>query len=156
MVMAHDILEHLHDSPREVLNNLIELVRDGGYVFVTVPNAANIRKRIDLLRGRTNYSDFRSFYWMPAPWRGHIREYVRDDLTQLCLYAGLTPRELRSCHHMTEKKRFPWIVRWAYEAATNLFPGWRDTWLLVAQKPANWKRDPNPPSPEELATIYRR
>ena len=154
MVMALEVFEHFHDSPREILNNLIELLRDGGYVFVTVPNAANLRKRVDLLRGRTNLSNFRFFYWMPAPWRGHVREYVRDDLTQLCVYAGLIQRELQSCHHMLEEKRFPWIVRRAYEAAAVLFPGWRDTWLLVGQKPANWRRDANPPKLEELAAIY--
>lgn len=154
MVMAQDVLEHLHNSPRQLLNDLIELLRDGGYVFVTVPNAANIRKRIDLLRGRTNLSHFRFFYWMPDPWRGHVREYVRDDLTQLCAYSGLTSRELRSCHHMVHKKRWPWIARRTYEAATLLFPGWRDTWLLVAQKPIGWRRNANAPSAEALAAIY--
>ncbi len=55
---------------------------------------------------------------------------------------------------MLENRCFPWIVRRTYEAATVLFPGWRDTWMLVGQKLANWRRDENPPSLEELATIY--
>ena len=44
-----------------------------------------------------------------------------------------------SCHHMTEKKRFAWIIRRIYEAATLLFPSWRDD---------------NPPNLEALAPMY--
>jgi SAM-dependent methyltransferase len=154
MVMSHDVLEHLHDSPRDLFNQLIESLRDGGYLFVTVPNAGNIRKRIDLLRGATNLPDFRCFYWMPGPWRGHVREYVRNDLVQLCTYLGLAQRELRTCHHMVQKKRWPWIIKQTYKAATLMFPDWRDSWLLVAQKPAGWRRNEHGPSSDELAAIY--
>jgi SAM-dependent methyltransferase len=54
MIMLHDVLEHLHDSPRDLLNDLLELAKPKGLLFVTVPNAVNIRKRIDVLFGRTN------------------------------------------------------------------------------------------------------
>ena len=58
-----------------------------------------------------------------------------------------------SRRHMTEKKRFQWIIRRIHEAATLLCPGWRDIWLLVVQKPTDWWRDEHPPSREELAAI---
>lgn len=156
MVMAHDILEHLHDSPRALLNESIELLRTGGYLFITVPNAVNLRKRLDVLAGRTNLPDFTFYYWMPPPYRGHVREYVHGDLVALCRFTGLVERELRSCHHMLDRKRLPRPLRVAFEAATVLFPGWRDTLLLVAQKPPDWRRDPHPPRAAELDAIYDR
>ena len=58
MIMLHDVLEHLHDSPRDLLNDLLELAKPEGLLFVTVPNAVNIRKRIDVLRGKTNLPSF--------------------------------------------------------------------------------------------------
>src|SRR4030042_560440 len=51
MLMMHDVLEHLHDSPRDLLNDLLELVKPEGYLFITVPNAVNIKKRISVLFG---------------------------------------------------------------------------------------------------------
>src|SRR5436190_363697 len=32
MVMAHDVLEHLHDSPRVLLNLLVESMKPGGFL----------------------------------------------------------------------------------------------------------------------------
>ena len=136
MVMMHDILEHLHDSPRELVNDLIELVRPEGYFFATVPNAVNIRKRLAVLLGRTNYPAFDSYYWFPGQWRGHVREYVRADLVRLCTHLNVQVCELRSCHHML--KKVPKVLRPLYLGLTCVFTGWRDSWLLVAQKPKDW------------------
>ena len=77
MVMLHDVLEHLHDSPRTLMNRLMLLCKPEGFLFVTVPNAANIRKRVDVLLGRTSLPRFEDYYWYPDRWRGHVREYVR-------------------------------------------------------------------------------
>ena len=35
MVMAHAVLDHLHDSPRELLLKLIGFLKPNGYLFVT-------------------------------------------------------------------------------------------------------------------------
>jgi SAM-dependent methyltransferase len=137
MVMLHDVLEHLHDSPRELLNDLIECVRPNGYLFVTVPNAVNLRKRLDVLRGRTNLPPFPSYYWYPGPWRGHIREYVERDLRELVGYLGLEPVELCGCHHML--RRLPPLWRGLYPLLARPFPGLCDTWSLVARKPVDWR-----------------
>ncbi len=136
MVMMHDVIEHLHDSPRELLGELIGLLKEGGCLFITVPNAANIRKRLALLRGGTNMMDFAYFFWYPPPWRGHVREYVKSDLSLLAAFLGLQIRELRTAHHMIH--RVPARARPVYRAVTAAFPGWRDTWMLVAQKPPHW------------------
>ncbi len=137
MVMIHDVLEHLHDSPRDLTGALVELIRDEGFFFATMPNAGNVRKRIALLRGGTNLPDFDWYFWLPSPWRGHVREYVKHDLVLLASYLGLRIREIRTAHHMLT--RVPEPARPLYRAATAVFPGWRDTWVLVAQKPTAWK-----------------
>ncbi|WP_207802600.1 class I SAM-dependent methyltransferase [Motiliproteus coralliicola] len=141
MVMLHDVLEHLHDSPRDLLNDLLALVKDGGLLFITVPNAVNLRKRISVLSGKTNLPAFDSFYWNKGPWRGHIREYVKGDLSLLSDYLGLEKIELRSCHHML--RVLPAPARPFFRAITCLFPGWRDSWLLIARKPSHWQPSRN-------------
>lgn len=150
MFMIHDVIEHLHDSPRDLFNSLMEKVKPGGLFYVTAPNAGNIRKRVDILRGRTNYSPFGVFYWNQGPWRGHIREYVHDDIVKLAEYMGLEVLELRSVHHMIQK--VPRRARGLFRAVTTVFPGWRDTWQLVARRPPGWKPRYTLP-PEELKKV---
>lgn len=136
MVMLHDVLEHLHDSPRQLLIDLLGCVKPNGLLYITVPSAVNIRKRLDVLRGRTNAQAFEAYYWYRGPWRGHIREYAKRDLVLLARYLDLEVAELRGCHHMLEKAP-PWL-RLIYMAATRLFPGWSDSWELVARKRPTW------------------
>lgn len=136
MVMAHHVLEHIHDSPRELLNDLAELLKPCGLLFITVPSAVNVRKRISVLFGNTNLPPFNSYYWYPGPWRGHVREYVKRDLELLAKYLGFEVLELRSCHHMLFV--VPSRIRWIYLLMTRMFPGWRDSWMLVAKKPLAW------------------
>jgi 2-polyprenyl-3-methyl-5-hydroxy-6-metoxy-1,4-benzoquinol methylase len=136
MIMLNDVLEHLHDSPRDLLNDLLELLKSNGLLFVTVPNAVNIRKRIDVLFGRTNLPRFEGYYWYPGAWRGHIREYVRNDLVLLSEYLDCEILELRGCDHMLQK--LPGSIRPAYLLVTSIFPDFKDSWLLVASKKENW------------------
>ncbi len=136
MIMMHSVLEHLHDSPRDLLNDLLELLKPEGLLFVIVPNLVNVRKRIDVFFGKTNLPSFESYYWFPGHWRGHIREYTKDDLVKLAKYLNLEILELRSCHHMLRK--ISTFVKPFYLALTKIFTGWRDSWLLVAKKKPGW------------------
>jgi len=153
MIMLHDVLEHLHDSPRDLLNDLLELAKPEGLLFVTVPNAVNIRKRIDVLSGRTNLPHFESYYWYPGCWRGHIREYVKDDLVKLSEYLNLDVIELRGCDHMLQK--LPVTARPIYLFVTGMFTGWKDSWLLVARKMKGWAPKKTLPQ-AQLARILRK
>jgi 2-polyprenyl-3-methyl-5-hydroxy-6-metoxy-1,4-benzoquinol methylase len=137
MVMLHDVMEHLHDSPRDLLIDLLELTTPEGLLFITVPNQVNIKKRLKVLRGQTNLTNYATFYWSQSPWRGHIREYVRDDLVKLCEFLDLDALELRGVDHMLQ--RIPAKARMPYLAVTKLLPDWKDSWLLMARKKKGWQ-----------------
>ena len=64
--MRHDGLEHLHDSLRDLLIELLGLVRPEGCFFATVPKAVNVRKRIHVMFGKTNLPSFQQYYWYPG------------------------------------------------------------------------------------------
>jgi SAM-dependent methyltransferase len=136
MVMLHDVLEHLHDSPRELLIGLLERVRDQGYLYVTVPNHVNLRKRLSVLRGKTSHPQYELYYWYPGRWRGHVREYTGDDCVALAQALGLEVVEVRGVHHMLDK--VPRRLRRIYLAASRAVPSTRDTWSMVARKPIGW------------------
>ncbi len=151
MVMLNDVMEHIHDSPRELMNALVNGLKPGGLVFISVPNLANIRKRIDLLRGRTNLPRYDLYYWYKGPWRGPQREYVRGDLNSLCKNLGLEVVELYTVHHMLQNLSPK--LRPIYKLVTNLFPDWRDTWVLIARKPESWAARMEL-SDKEFAKVY--
>jgi SAM-dependent methyltransferase len=136
MVMLHSVLQHLHESPRDLLVELVQRIRTGGYLFITVPNHVNLRKRLAVLRGRTSHAPYVLYYWYPGQWRGYVREYTRGDCTELAKALGLELVEVRGVHHMLH--RLPPWVRPVYVAASRLMPSTRDTWLMVARKPAAW------------------
>jgi len=52
-----DVLEHLAD-PGEALRSCRTLLADGGCVLASIPNVAYYRIRLDLLRGRFDYTDY--------------------------------------------------------------------------------------------------
>ena len=89
MIMLNDIIEHLHESPKDILLSLLGLLKDDGILFITVPNAGNIKKRLNLLIGRSNLPSYESYYWYPGLWRGHIREYVHNDIIQMASFLDL-------------------------------------------------------------------
>lgn len=136
MVMLHSVLQHLHESPRDLLLDMLGRIRPGGYLFVTVPNHVNLRKRLAVLRGRTSHAPFALYYWYPGQWRGYVREYTRGDCAELVKALGLELIELRGTHHMLH--RLPSWFRPLYTTLSRLMPSTRDTWVLVARKPAGW------------------
>jgi len=132
------------------LNALLECVRPGGFLYVTVPSAVQIKKRFNVLFGKTNMPPFEQYYWYPGKWRGHVREYVKDDLARLSKYLGLQTVELRSCDHMLHAVPKPLLP--IYLAITRVFPGGKDSWQLVARKPEEWTAKLKL-SDSEIATI---
>ena len=152
MVMLHSVLEHLHGSPRDLLNELLKRTKDNGYIFITVPNLVNIKKRIKVLFGKSNLPAFDTYYWFPGKWRGHVREYTKGDLKSLVKNLDLEVVQLTSCHQMLRK--IPSYLRGVYRFLSYFFKGWADTWLLVAKKKKNWH--PVNLTSAELEELYNK
>lgn len=141
VVMINDVIEHLHDSPFRILSEILTWVRPGGYLLISVPNAANLRKRVALLFGRTNYPPYDDYFWYPPPWRGHVREYVLNDLRLLNRFMGLDEVDLSDAHFWVDFRLKNRVTHRLYLALTSLLPwrGIRDTLILLARKPTEWK-----------------
>ena len=118
------------------MGSLLPALKSGGFLLVSVPNAANVVKRIRVLFGESNFPPFEMYYWYPGQWRGHVREYVRSDLLQLCAFMDLEVLELRGRHHMLHA--MPSALRPVWIALTAVFRGGRDSWLLLARKRPGW------------------
>jgi SAM-dependent methyltransferase len=77
-------LEHWHHSPRRLFREIARIMRPGGILILATPNAVNLRKRVYVLMGRSNFPLLRDWYEAGDPvYRGHVREPVIRDLQQL-------------------------------------------------------------------------
>ncbi len=131
-VLLLDILEHLHSSPKPLMQAALNRLNSGGIIVITVPSAVNIRKRIDVLMGRTNMPPYQQFF-QAETWRGHVREYCKDDLVQLAALMQLPVLELRGIDQMLGV--LPPMLHKPYLFVTKYLPGLKDSWLLVVRKP---------------------
>lgn len=81
-------LEHLHHSPVRMLASALDVLGPEGLLTIEVPNSVNLLKRIDVLRGRTNYIDAFTFFDADR-YTGHVREYSVGDLRELASRLGV-------------------------------------------------------------------
>ncbi len=140
-IILNNVVEHFHDSPRILLNRLIKSLKPNGYIFISVPNAVNLRKRIDVIRAKTNYAPFAYYYWT-NPWRGHIREYVKNDLEKMGAFLNLKEIEISTHHYHLETLRISMRIIFRY--ICKIFPTFRESWLYVGQKPIGWQEKIKP------------
>ena len=151
MIMSNDVIEHLHESPREFFNSYLKYLKPEGYVLVTVPNAVNIRKRLAVLRGKTNLPDYHTFYWSPGNWRGHIREYVWNDLYLLSKYLGLEVKKIKGCDQLIGR-RLKGLKKIIFLIVTFFDSTLKDSLILIAKKPQDWA--PKNAMPKDLYLKY--
>ena len=89
VVTCFHSLEHWHHSPRRLFREIGRIIKPGGFLVIATPNAVNIRKRVYVLLGRSNFPSLREWYEDGDPvFRGHVREPVVRDLRQLMEWNG--------------------------------------------------------------------
>jgi trans-aconitate methyltransferase len=84
LVLAAEIIEHLHTAPEHVFEFLRALIRPGGLLIIQTPNAAALRNRLLMAAGRNPFERIRLDDTNP----GHFREYTLGELTEIARAAG--------------------------------------------------------------------
>ena len=127
-IVFMEVLEHLNVPPRAVLEFLGAQLTDGGVLLLTTPNAAWLKNRWKLLRGRNPFEPLR------AGGGGHIRESTLAELRTAAQEAGLGCAAAQQCGlygFAGAKDRF-------YNALANAtLPSLRRSLFLVLRKPSS-------------------
>lgn len=79
VVTTFDSMEHWHDSPKQLFQDIVAKLKPGGAFVLGVPNCVNMRKRITVPFGVGKWSGIKEWYDVPC-FRGHVREPDVNDL----------------------------------------------------------------------------
>jgi len=82
-VIFSEVLEHLFADDELVMHQVGRLIRSGGRLLITVPNAACHRNRLRLLRGINIHSSKSDIVQGVYGGHGHVREYTLSELKGL-------------------------------------------------------------------------
>ena len=115
------------------------IIKKLGYNCYAIDDLADdwhLKKRVKLLFGKTNYVDYKSYFMHDGSYfRGHIREYSKDCLIQLCKYMDYEIIKLKGCHQMLNKLPNFFILPW--KLITYFFSNLSDSYILIAKKLKN-------------------
>ena len=84
LVFFCEIIEHLLMNPLHALGEIHRILRPGGTLILTTPNAARLDNVVLTLAGGNIYDPYSGF----GPYGRHNREYVRSELLRLLEFAG--------------------------------------------------------------------
>ena len=133
MIMLNDVIEHLHFSPVALIDNCVKNLNNGGFIVVNVPSCVNIKKRIKCLFGYSIYPPADQFFSWQGEFRGHVREYSRQDLEFIASnISGFSSWKVNSVSHMIGV--VPAFARSIAKLMFFVFPSLSDSWQLILRK----------------------
>jgi len=147
VVTSLAVIEHLHESPRGLLNTMGTFARRGGMLILTTPNAVNLRKRLFVFLGRSNHVPMEQFYHSDGTWRGHVRELTLSELKYVCKQNGFDVVSSLTYESIAQD-RLPFPLRTLYLTLGKIVPTLRSGLIVMAKKPDQWK--PAKYRPEEF------
>ncbi|HEU5058078.1 MAG TPA: class I SAM-dependent methyltransferase [Kofleriaceae bacterium] len=135
-IVTFDCLEHLHHSPKAILERCVEKLATGGRLLVGVPNAVNLMKRMRVLAGRSNLEPAHAFYHHGQPFTGHVREWTAGELLQLARWLGLSEARVIGRNWLGYRKyeRVPVVAKFAIDQLLRPLPTLCSDLLLEAVK----------------------
>ena len=90
LVTCFEVIEHVYVSPLYVLKWLHSIMRPGGSLLLSTPNAVTLLNRIKLLLGQHPFEKIRLDRTNP----GHFREYTRTELIDFGSEAGFEVKNI--------------------------------------------------------------
>jgi len=94
VILCLAVLEHLADSPKTLMNNIKQSLKEGGEVILEVPNIAYWPHRTKLLKGQSILSPIEAIYKSEVPFTGHHHEYTKKEIEKLAYLSGFKIKKM--------------------------------------------------------------
>jgi SAM-dependent methyltransferase len=135
-VVCTEVYEHLRDYPVTCLKEAFRILKPGGRLYFTTPNAAYLMNRFRLLKGRSVATPLPD--WIGGlPHARHAREYTFAEADELLLYVGLVPVLRTSRHfHRGAGSKAKRLATSGINALSRVKPTLGPSIIVVAERPA--------------------
>lgn len=134
-VVFTEVFEHLRDFPIRSLQETARILRPGGLLFFTTPNAAYLRNRVALTLGRSVYTPLPD--WIAGvPHARHAREYLFSEVDDLMRRTGFEVDYRVGRHfHLHGGSRPKQLAKHAVNTLAKVRPTLGPQIVMVARKP---------------------
>jgi SAM-dependent methyltransferase len=106
LVFFCEVLEHLQLDPLHAMLEIKRVLKIGGTLILTTPNAVGIERIAKLLVGQ-NVCDHYSAY---GPYGRHNREYSPEEVRAFMRYSGLQPKMIFTAGYRSFSNSPPWFL----------------------------------------------
>ena len=141
-VICFETMEHFSFNPVVFVRELHRVLAPGGRAYITVPNQAKLRKRVDLFLGRPIHTPIKDYNYFADYNNGeflgfHWREYLLKEVVELFSGGGF---EIERAQHLQSFMDLPGIsIRTKIEraigrAVIKLVPSTAQNCVLVARR----------------------
>ena len=140
-VVCSEVLEHLLHSPSHMLSEIRRVLRRGGVLVLSTPNAVRLEVRLKVLLGK-ELCHYRSFYASPPSDR-HNKEYTLSEVRELLSEHGFRVERI-FCRNTTSWRAIRSspsrrLLVGLLLAATHLWPTFKELIFVKARK-RTWSR----------------
>ncbi len=146
LVVLTEVIEHLPHNPVTPLKEILRVLKPGGRLVITTPNAAKLQHRITLLFGKSTHFSIEQLMTV-KPGDGslyhlHNREYTMQELQQLLHVAGFELELAKQvCLYPPTRGKIrkqplkTQAIKWLGYLAQHSVSSFLDSLYLLARKP---------------------
>ena len=137
IIILNQVFEHLH-NPSRILREVFRVLKKDGILMIGTPNVANLKNRIYLSLGKSNYWPLDGFLKMRdgnEKFVEHVREYTMEELEKLVKLHNL--KVIHKSFIPTDfETNFPKskLVYKIYQCIEKIYPRFRYNLCIIAQK----------------------
>lgn len=129
-ILLSQTIEHFTYSPRHPIQELLRILKPGGWVLIDAPNISSFHNIWRLVRGKTIHWSLMKHYLEQEPlivanvpyYDRHNHEYAKADFEDIAKYFGLKLEEVRYYSPLNPRK--PAVYR-LFAQFRDLVPVWR-------------------------------
>jgi 2-polyprenyl-3-methyl-5-hydroxy-6-metoxy-1,4-benzoquinol methylase len=110
VILCLAVLEHLGESPQQLMSNIRNFLNQDGEALIEVPNIAYWSNRIKLLIGKSILPSIESIYISEFPFMGHRHEYTIREMKLLAQLSGFKIKHI-ACYNYSADSLLGTILR---------------------------------------------
>lgn len=135
VITTFDSMEHWHNSPKNLFNQVCKKLRPGGIFILGVPNCVNMRKRLSIPFGIGKWSQMNEWYEIDE-FRGHVREADVEDLFYISKRLKLNNVKIygRNWLGYSSKNKLIRIVTTIFDLPLQMIPSLCSDIYMVSEK----------------------